>query len=164
MLKSRGLTLIELLAVLSITLILVLIGTPSFSKAAEKARMEGSINTLMRFIYHTRHLAVSENRIITLCAIDDENKCSSDWNEGQLLNFYDANGNKILDADETVYDRVNSFYPAVLLKWSASGGRPYLRYNPLGNVREFGNVLITSNRIQRKLVVNRAGRLYVIDV
>jgi type IV fimbrial biogenesis protein FimT len=64
-----GVTLVELIAVMSVAAILLALAVPSFSEHFARRRLEGVANELSADLQHTRTLAVSENQPATLAFI-----------------------------------------------------------------------------------------------
>jgi len=91
--KSHGLTLIELLASITILCIILALGIPSFNKQISQSRTKTATLTLLDAIETTRSTAVFRNKRMVLLAKDKK------WHLGWTL-FNDTNNNGILDGDE----------------------------------------------------------------
>ena len=109
--KSHGLTLIELLASITILCIILALGIPSFNKQISDSRTKTATLALLDAIETTRATAVFRNQQVILKANNKK------WHEGWAL-FVDKNGNDILDSnDETL--QVNAGLDAVITQTRA---------------------------------------------
>ncbi len=65
--KQTGVTLIELLAVISMAAILMAIGVPSYKYVTVSNRVSGEINSLLGDLQYARYEAVKEGLPVTVC-------------------------------------------------------------------------------------------------
>ncbi len=158
--REKGFSLLELLTTLTILILLVTLGIPSYRDTVQRSALDTSTQKIARVLYSSRQLAVTHNSDITTCMAIG-NRCQPTWAKGDLTIFFDENDNKQIDTSEQVFSRIQISNSGVSLNWSGSGGRPYIRFNHVGFAREFGNVLITAGTHQKKIILNRAGRLYL---
>lgn len=93
--NSQGFTLFELIIALTILLIILTIGLPSFNKQISQSRTKTATLTLLDAIETTRSTAVFRNKRMILLAKDKK------WHMGWTL-FNDTNNNGILDGDEEI--------------------------------------------------------------
>jgi len=103
---SRGLSLIELLAVLSIAAILINVAAPSFASAVMNARIAVGLNQLTQSIHYGRSEAVKRARPVSICARGTNTACNTenDWSKGWVV-YTDANSDGtagVLDTADTV--------------------------------------------------------------
>lgn len=159
--RTKGFTLVELVVTLFLSAFLLMIAAPSFQQQLDKSRLDASAHKLRGLFYQTRQLAVSEQTVITFCSLSSSNNCQASWNSGVLTIFRDENNNRALDKGEQTFNQLNDTSQTVQLNWYGSGGRPYIRFTPLGYTKEFGSLSISINEMSRKLVLNRSGRLYL---
>ena len=77
----QGFTLIELLLTIAILIIALGIGLPSFGKLIEDSHRKDTLHQLMTAISYARTEAITRSANITLCPLDTNGKCSTDWNK-----------------------------------------------------------------------------------
>jgi type IV fimbrial biogenesis protein FimT len=97
---SRGVTLIELVAVMGIVAVLMAIGIPSYKYVTNANRISSEINGLLGDLQFARSEAIKEGRTVSVCVSSDAASCSSSstnnaWNNGWIV-FSDVNGDGIL--------------------------------------------------------------------
>lgn len=89
----RGFTLFELLITLTIFVLLLTLGLPSFSKHIQNTRAKTATTELLAAVQKTRTLAISKNLRATLAPLGN-------WHHGWEV-FIDTNSNGVRDNDET---------------------------------------------------------------
>lgn len=97
---SRGMTLIELMIVVSILAVLLMIGLPSFQRLITSTRLTGQINELVGDLSFARSEAGTRSRAVNLCIAASSTTCSTsgnNWATGWII-WSDINGNSSLDA------------------------------------------------------------------
>ncbi|WP_298442525.1 GspH/FimT family pseudopilin [uncultured Ferrimonas sp.] len=77
-----GRTLIELLIAIAIATILLGIGRPVIDYLLAHSRASTHISQLYQDLNYARQLAVSYQNTITVCPINDDNRCSNQWQHG----------------------------------------------------------------------------------
>lgn len=127
--KAHGLTLIELLASITILCIVLALGIPSFNKQVSDARTKTATLTLLDAIETTRATAVFRNQQVILQANDKK------WHEGWTL-FVDKNSNDTLDTDEEIL-QINTGLDAVITK-ANSKMNSYVAFLGTGEGRQLG--------------------------
>jgi type IV fimbrial biogenesis protein FimT len=163
--RSFGFTLIELIITLSIALILISLGIPSFRMLTVKNLQVSELNNMVHHFHLARSLSISKQAYHILCPSNDGERCSDtiDWSRGYIL-FEDANRNKSRDQNEPVqaaYQLMNDRN----INIESTDGRRYVVYQ--GDGRPTGtNLTLTfcdpDNRIPPKaVIVNNQGRIRV---
>jgi type IV fimbrial biogenesis protein FimT len=101
--RSRGLTLVELMAALVILAVLASLALPGFAGVIERYRVRRASEDMTAALYAARSEAIRRGGRVTLaktnppgCAAAQNN----DWSCGWVV-FADANNNGVLDAGET---------------------------------------------------------------
>lgn len=94
--KYIGFTLIEILTSLAILLSLVAIAVPSLNELLVRMRVDNEISQIRRLILLSRNSAINANTKVTLCPLDEENKCVNSWHD-TLSVFTDINSNKVFE-------------------------------------------------------------------
>ena len=159
--KAKGLSLIELMIVLSIAAILATIGVPAFAGLLAESRITAKSNLLMAHIQYARHSAVKLQTQVVACPSVDQFHCSGNrWDQGWII-FVDRNNNRRPD---TAADVLRVVGPDASLLMH-SGGRYRVRFQPGGGA--FGTNLTIrvcdpSGRAKpRAVVVSNPGRARV---
>lgn len=159
--RPRGLSLLELITAMAITVIGVTLALPSYRYFLERNRADTASYLLTSLFASARATAITYGRITSVCPTDGTSAwCSSDgdWSHGWLM-FSDPDGDRQPDTPEQVL-RHERFpvHPALHLR--SSRGRPQLRYLPDG--RSAGSNLTvricSDSRLLIQVVVNNAGR------
>jgi len=101
---ERGVTLVELLVVISIIGILLAWAVPSFNLMIQRSRMSSEINGFVGDLQFARAEAIKRGLPVTLCPANAAyTGCagSANWNTGWIV-FNDPNGNNSVDTGEVV--------------------------------------------------------------
>jgi type IV fimbrial biogenesis protein FimT len=111
--KSSGFTLLELMVVLSIAILILVVGVPSFKGTVDNQRMIGATNELVTSLNLAKSEAIKRVRYVSICKSDDGASCTGDgssWNDGWIIfaNATVANLGSIDAGDDVI--RV---YPAI---------------------------------------------------
>ena len=128
---SAGFTLAELLIVVFLTGLLASFALPASVDLFESSQRRALNHEVMSLFAETRHLAIRQGSVVTLCPLDAANRCSSDWSMPLVL-FVDANNTRSWDNGEPVIRRFNKLDEGKLTLVSTSNR--YLRYSPLGRL------------------------------
>lgn len=91
-----GFTLIELLISISITSILISIAYPNLDSFISQMRVDNEISVLHRLLFSARNAAINRARPITICPLNDQNQCSTEW-QNEISVFIDLNNNNSYD-------------------------------------------------------------------
>ncbi|WP_288253095.1 GspH/FimT family pseudopilin [uncultured Hydrogenophaga sp.] len=166
--RFAGVTLTEMLLVVSVTSILLGLGIPSFGNMLRSTRLSSVTNELLVEFNLARSEAIRRGQRVVLCKAVHALKCSASggWEQGWLM-FEDANNNAWLDEGETVV----RFRPALPPGWQITGNASvsrYVSYHPLGGTYLTGGgfqagtlticLLSPSNTPSRQIVINSTGR------
>jgi type IV fimbrial biogenesis protein FimT len=104
--REHGFTLLELLITLTILVILLTVGLPSFSQQIQNSKTRTFTLELMQAVQQTRTLAVSKNQRATL-------RNFGRWENGWEL-FLDKNNNGLRDDDEVLVFQKNQRLTSVI--------------------------------------------------
>ncbi len=103
--KLAGVTLVELLTVMSIVAVLLGIAIPSYRYVTTSNRMSGEVNGLLGDLQFARVEAIREGQPASVCASSNGTSCltgvSVPWNGGWIA-FSDANGNGVVDGPDAI--------------------------------------------------------------
>lgn len=99
-----GVTLIELLAVITIVAILMSIGVPSYRYINTSYRIAGEVNGLLGDLQFARAEAIKEGQPVSVCISSNGTSCAAaatTWQSGWIV-FSDPNQNQTVDDGDTV--------------------------------------------------------------
>ena len=103
--KTKGLTLIELLITLAIVGILLAGATPSMTEFIQNNRAVTQINELQSSLSLARNEAIRRNNNITICRSSNGSSCGGNWQDGWIV-FVDND----LDGYRGVSDEILSIH------------------------------------------------------
>lgn len=124
--KNQGFTLIELMAALTISAILLAIAVPAFDKLIRDLRIESAAWEFFDATQVTRSYAVKANRRVTMLA-------NPTWGDGWQV-FYDENHNGLMDDGEQLLLSHSELHESI----QVNGNRPlqdYISYLGTGESR-----------------------------
>tara|TARA_R110002167_G_scaffold243833_11_gene449272 strand:+ start:358 stop:948 length:591 start_codon:yes stop_codon:yes gene_type:complete len=114
----RGFTLLEMLIVLTITAILMALGSPSFYALSAQSKSKSTIQKLSGLVRLARNSAVNHQTPIVLCPSKNGLACGKSWQEGVLI-FEDQNNDKQLSKTETLVHFQSPLIESGSIQWSA---------------------------------------------
>lgn len=163
--RSIGLTLVELLVVLAITIIMLTLSASSFSTLLQREQGLQAISTFSNLFRFARTMAVQYQAPVTVCALDSASACNRDWDEGrEVVVFIDNNNNHRLEPGDNLLRNLDWPAHKGKVRWRASLGRRYITFLELGNTWQNGTLYYcpTNKEIKfaRALVVSHTGRSY----
>lgn len=130
--SGRGITLIEMLTVISIVAIMAAVAVPMFGSVTKSSRVSAEINGLLGDIQLARAEAIKESQTVTICASADGASCSdsNSWQTGWIV-FTDLGADQAVDnANDTVW-RIQSSFPSNYYLVSNTGVYA-ISFNPEG--------------------------------
>ncbi|WP_101759668.1 GspH/FimT family pseudopilin [Oceanicoccus sp. KOV_DT_Chl] len=158
---NTGLTLIELISTLSISIILVTVGTGPMSKWLQYQTESTVFNTLFHLTTYARTLAVKENRYLTVCPSLDQRQCGGNWNK-TIIVFTDHNKSETVDKNEDLHMVLEMPESTPCLTWNASAKRQYLQFKPSGAANgtagHFRFCEEAHSALNKKVVISLNGR------
>ncbi|MCZ6687956.1 MAG: GspH/FimT family pseudopilin [Gammaproteobacteria bacterium] len=153
-----GMTLIELLLVVSVVAILLANGIPSFREMIMDNRRTAAINELVGTIQFARGEAAKRNREVVLCPSGGGSQCTADpWNLGWLV---------FANLDQDSPARLDEDEPLLYVKAAREGlkitaNRRVFRFRPLGVRSVNGTVTFCDSRgaqSARAVIISHTGR------
>ncbi|MGK5027755.1 GspH/FimT family pseudopilin [Janthinobacterium sp. RB2R34] len=164
-----GHTLLELLAVLAITIVLAAAALPSLQDMLARQRLRAAANDLFSAIELTRALAMARGRRVLLMPAGSG---GLDWRQGWLV-FVDRNGNLAYDAGDELLLRQGPLADGIEVRSGfTSGAAPlYIAYNGAGRscsasnaqAARWGTLSLILGNQARHIKINMLGRVRVCD-
>jgi prepilin-type N-terminal cleavage/methylation domain-containing protein len=165
--KHSGFTFIEMLVALTITSILIVIITPSYTEFSNRQKANTEINRYLNFFKFARYTAASRTKFISICALEDSINCGDNWSKG-LIVFEDRNVNGNIDNNETVIKYFERGKTESTLTLNASLNANFINYGPSGTSfkRSISGNLVYCQRSMntnnsKALIISRSGRVYI---
>ncbi len=160
--KNKGVTFFELLITLSIVGILGLKALPSMNDFTSKERRVTSINKMIATIRFTRTLALTKQKVVTLCPTTNEKNCLGDWNQ-PLMIFIDLNKDRLRQNNEPLLKKLPAISMLDSLKWKAFRYSNALQFLPSGITNhQNGTFLYCPNKnrsdLSRGIIMTKMGR------
>ena len=155
--RSRGFSVIELLAVLAIAVILLSLGIPAWKDLISSTRVSTSRMQLATALALGRHTALENGQYLTLCPSVDQQHCSGDytaWHAGMIL-FVDRDADRQHTADEPI---LRTIAPMPRITIQSSSGRRSIRFAADGSA--WGSNLTLRFCMPEDASYNRAIILY----
>lgn len=109
----RGITLLEMVAVMGVVGILMAIAIPSYRYLNTSNRIAAEVNGLLGDLQYARSEAIKEGQTVSVCVSTNGTTCASGstaWQNGWLV-FADKNGNGSIDNATDVILRVQPAFP-----------------------------------------------------
>ncbi len=131
-LRGNGLTLLELLLVVSLIAILSSIAVPGLSHLLRANETRIAVNNVLQNIQYARNTALIQHTAVTLCASLDKINCSGyDWSTGGLI-FRDKDANGKRDSDDETLKVIEPLKENQQLLWRSFRSKPYLTFTAEG--------------------------------
>lgn len=164
----RGLTLVELLAVVAIVAILLGGAGPSLADLLASMRVTAAANDFLAGLFLARSEAAKRNARVVMCKSADGETCTAadDWDQGWIL-FHDVDNDASRSPGEPVIWREARAGAGIKVAGNASVAK-YVSFDPAGGTKlangafQAGAVTVcrrgVANAKGRKIVLNAAGR------
>jgi type IV fimbrial biogenesis protein FimT len=159
----RGLTLVELLVWLAISLTLSSLALPTLQRIVHRSQATAQITWLVSAVHYTRHAAVNYRATTTLCPSKVVDKgCNGRWHEG-LLVFIDHNQDGRMNGADRALSHLPALNTAGTIIWRSFRNRQYLQMTEKGHTNyQNGHFIYCpangGTRFARKIVINVQGR------
>lgn len=167
--RHCGHTLLELLAVLSITALLLSLGLPGMHELLARQRLRATATDLFSAIELTRVQAMARGRRVLLTPAGD----GADWRAGWLV-FVDRNHNLAYDGGDELLLRQAPLADGMTVRFAFTSGAaapPYIAYNSAGRscsasnslAARWGTLSLIFGKQERHIKINMLGRVRVCD-
>ena len=127
----------------------------------EDTKIKTQVDDLAKVLRVSRTTAVNVNDKVTICPTDDNHKCISDWSAG-YMSFIDKNGNRVLDADESILNIYTNKNDESNLSWKAFGHRKSIQWLETGITNHQNGTFYFCHEDatkSRALIITKAGRI-----
>lgn len=134
--RQQGLTLLELVITISIAAILISGFAASWNVVVDKVAASQAQTGIRNAFGTARESAVYRRQVVTVCPLDANGNCVSDWNQ-PISVFLDPTNQKALSNPDNLIKVVSIHSRGTLRSSSVGGGnlRRYFQYNPDGSTR-----------------------------
>ncbi|MDB5959198.1 MAG: hypothetical protein JWP59_492 [Massilia sp.] len=163
-----GHTLVELLAVLAISLVLLSIAMPAMGDMLRAYRLRMAAADLFGAVELARGQAIALGQTVLLAPT----AATLDWGDGWTV-FIDRNGDRRPDGGDEILVRRPSPAPGIAytMHFGAQQGPPYLAYNSMGRgcnhanslASRFGTMTLKQGEQIRRIKINMLGRARLCD-
>lgn len=159
---TNGLTLIEMLIVVSIIGIMVAISAPNFRDYTMNAAIKSRVRHFASILQVARSEAIKQKRDVTVCVSSDGATCSgsANWEDGWVVFFTNNLGN-----DEIIrvgYGFANKYGGTLRTTWTT--GQSSISFNQQGTLNNAlgrGTFRFCDSRLEEKahaIILNSVGR------
>ena len=153
-----GITLLDLLATLSISATLSTAAFSGLSELKATFSVMADKNSLLTLVKSARQTAITNNSYTTICHLKD-NECTDFLSP--LTGFTDNNNNQILDTDEIVIARATIDQSANVY-WNRHNR---VRFEPNGRAGGFnGTLRYCTDKRSFNVIISSVGRLRTNDI
>jgi len=163
--KCNGFTLIELMVSVSIVSILGAVVIPNVNEFIIIMRVDNEISQLHRLLLIARNSAINTNQNVTLCPIDSNSNCTTDWQKNIIV-FIDSNDDNAYSPD--LNEVIIRSKPSVKINDKLQYGlnRNRIKFAPTGRTTGWGSNGTFKycpqdfTELSRAIVVATSGRFY----
>ncbi|MFI3245471.1 MAG: GspH/FimT family pseudopilin [Ferrimonas sp.] len=154
--QQRGLTLIECTIALAILMIVLGVSQPAMKDLFAKGRTSAYVDRLYADIQHARQLAIVYMNSVTICPLDETQRCNWQWQQGYSV-FIDADPKGEFDqADELIVVR-----PGPDPRDQLSANRNQIRFSTDGFTGNSGSLRYCPERydspLRQQLTISATG-------
>lgn len=161
--KANGFTLIELMLTLVIMAILVTLTLPGFNTLITSYERQGAVHDLLGLFALAREHAVMNGTLVTVCPLDDQKKCGTNWN-GEIHAFSDPENTRSASSEQAI---LQTILPQGNGKFTVrSLHKSFFQFHPTGfTYSDLGNITwcpASGDPSQAaQIILNRGGRVRI---
>lgn len=164
--RSRGFTLLQLLVCLAILAIMTTLSWPGYRTLIGREQARQAITHFHHLFQFARNTAINAQKPVTVCALTPDNRCTHAWNKHHAVAvFFDTDNNRKLDDKDQVLRQTNWASFTGKVRWGASLGRQFIRFEKWGNTWQNGTLYYcpkdNNHRFANALVISHSGRSYI---
>jgi type IV fimbrial biogenesis protein FimT len=157
---ARGLSLVELLASLSILAVLLGLALPGFQDVLRRQRTTAALHLVSVQLAQARNTAITRRAPVTLCPSAGDGRCRADpdWSAGWLVYRDPLRRDQPQAAEDILSDVRQPVHASVQVL--ASAGRLRVRYQPDGRAGGSNLTLrvCSGGTLRGEVIVNNVGR------
>jgi type IV fimbrial biogenesis protein FimT len=141
--RISGITLLEVLTVITIVAILMALGVPSYQYVTSANRISGEVNALLGDLQYARAEAIKEGQTVSVCASSNLTTCSgtTTWQNGWIV-FSDVNGTGAVDSPSDTILRAQRAFP-LGDTFNANNSMKFVTFNREGFALNLANPPVT---------------------
>lgn len=167
--KTRGLSLIEMLVVLSLCAVLLAMGLPDLTHSFRALKLRQTTDSLLMHMSLAKSEAIKRNARVAICKSLDGLRCldTGGWERGWIV-FHDANNSGTREMTEDIVRSVRFEDPSVSISGNGNIYR-YLSFSPMGNTRLLNGAFqagtfticpaVRNSLDARQIIINSTGRI-----
>ena len=156
--SNAGVTLIELMTVLTVMAVTLTIGLPAFADTLTRLRVQTAMHRISADLAAARSTAIARRSQLVVCPRSADHRCrdDSDWTQGWMF-FLDPDGNRQPDDISDILGSRESM-PRGL---TVTATRRYLRYQHDGRSAHSNQTvrLCAGAQLAGNVIVNNLGRV-----
>ena len=159
--RRRGLTLIELIATLTVVAIVTAVAIPQMGQFGRAAARRTAINDMMHSIFLARSKAIMANSVVSICRSEDGEYCSTsagNWENGWIVFMNtDRDQPAVRDVGEEIIQRHNGWRGGLI-----TSNRTTFSFRPTTQSGVNGTLVfcdpLGSNADARAVIISHTGR------
>lgn len=158
----KGLTLVELLVVLSMMVIVLISASAHLTRFLSEQKVHAELIELQSTIRMAKSKAMANVAPVVLCPSKSQDQCDTDnWNHTMILFFDDNDDEKIQNHSDLI--ATIELSSQIDLVWSGFPPTDYIRFKPDGHITSYNGTFVAcqehgKNRTAQGLIVSRNAR------
>ena len=129
--RQTGVTMIELMIVITIAAILAALAAPSFNDFIDNTRLTSTMTQLTGDLNRAHSEAIKRNSWVLVCARSTNTACGTDWRNGWLV-CHDSEPNNACDTGTAANPNPITVHQAINANFTLTGSADFIRFNPNG--------------------------------
>ncbi len=154
-LKNLGISLIEILIVLTLIGFFALVALPGLNHFYQSNQATTQVNQIITALHFARSEAILRNEIVIFCPSRNQSQCGGNWRDGQI----------VMSTNEKVLQAYPALKSQTALIWKSTlGDNQQLRWLPSGlTAGQSGSFFYCppNHNYAKRIVVLRTGRIRV---
>ncbi|MGY0583118.1 MAG: GspH/FimT family pseudopilin [Paraglaciecola chathamensis] len=154
--KQQGVSLIELMVSVSITIVLAASVAPSLQATISQNTIAAQMNQISALAQFARGHAIDNQIETTLCATADYSTCSHNWSQAKMV-FVDSNSDGERNASETLLTSLSKEESNIEVK----GPQNAISFTQNGGANSNADILFCGDQVSshRALLISMQGRV-----